>query len=754
MLNFKEILSQTTERSQEVFKAQKRVLSYQQWLEAFLADPARLGRNAPQYLLDCYEYYGSCEVDGIGEKERRWNLFDAPFDAGRDKMIGHEDAQNEVYDLLKRFAVTGKADRLVLMHGPNGSGKSTLIDLLVRALEAYSRFDEGAVFSFNWLFTERLEGSSHMGFAARADLPKDSLVFADENLISCRIVNELREHPIFLIPRAERERLLDRLLEERKGDARSVERLKGDYLREGDLSAKSKAIFEALVNAYRGDWMQVIRHVQVERYFVSKRFRVASAAIEPQQHTDGGARPITFEQGAALPPVLSGLQLMELNGELIDASGGIVEYSDILKRPLEMNKYLLNTCERGTVTLRNVLAHLNVVMMGTCNEKYLSAFKANPDFTSFKGRIELARMGYLLEWRKEREVYRDFLDELRGERHVAPHTLDVAALWSVMTRLRRPDPENYDDDVASILKKLTPLEKARLYGEHRAPERLNTDQKRALLAAVPQLRDEFNEALAEFENFVCAAYEGRRGASAREMRALLADAVQNRDQKCLSPLAVFQELENLLKDRSVYDFLRLEPDEGYQDPEAFIDEVTDEYYRWVMVEAYDSMELIEEKEFERRVEEYFRHVRGFVSGEKIENPRSGVYEPASASVMEGLEKLMDLKEPAESFRKNVMTKIAAWSLEHPKVKLSYAEVFPDLIYNLRGSYYKQKQKDLETLARYILSSGTEDAALVPKAQLPRVEATLKTMREKYGYCDACAKEALSFMLRRANKSAS
>ncbi|MBE7463255.1 MAG: serine protein kinase PrkA [Planctomycetes bacterium] len=753
MFKVDDFLKEATQHSLEAFQKQRRVLSFQQWLDLFLKDPATQGRNAAQYLVDCLDYYGHYEVDSIGGKARRYKLFDAPFDAGRTRMIGHEAAQHDVYDLFHRFAATGKADRLVLSHGPNGSGKSTLIDLLVRGQEAYSRTDEGSIFTFNWIFTERLEGSGQMGFSARDELPKDSLAFIDENLISCKIVSELRESPLFLIPQPERNRLLDRLLAEGERSPKRVERLKGSYLREGDLSAKSKAIFEALLNAYRGDWLKVIKHVQVERYFVSKRFRVASSVIEPQQNVDAAARPMSFEAGAVLPPALQGLQLLELSGELIDASGGIVEYSDVLKRPLELNKYLLNTCERGSISLHGVVAHLNTVLMGTCNEKYLSAFKANPDFTSFKGRIELVRMGYLLEWRKEREVYRDFIEELRGERHVAPHTLDAAALWAVMTRLRKPDPERYSEEAQAVVKKLTPLEKARLYGEGTAPERLNTDQKRALLSVVVRMRDEHNEDAAEFENFVCSAYEGRRGASAREMRSLLADAAGNHDKPCLSPLAVFNEMRNLMKDRSVYDFLRLEPEDGYSDPESHIGEVEDEYFRWIMVEAYDSMELIEEQEFTRRVEDYFRHVRGYVSGEKIENVRTGQYEPASTSVMEGLEKLMDLKESADNFRRNVMTKIAAWSLEHPNVKLSYPEIFPDLVHNLRASYYKNKQKDLETLAQYILTSGTEDAALVPQAQRPRVEKALGTMREKYGYCDACAKEALSFMLRRLNEKA-
>jgi len=748
MLDIDSFLVQSTQASQQTFESQKRILSFRQYLDAFCASPVRYGRNAAQYALDCFEYYGSNEVEAPGHKRRHFKLFDAPFGTC-EPLVGHEDVQRIVHELLKRFAATGRADRLVMLHGPNGSGKSTFIELLVSALEHYSLCEDGALFRFNWIFTERLEGKGSLGFGAgRNEIPKDTLAFVDENLISCRIPCELRESPILLIPKPERARLLDGLLETLPKDTKHLDRLKQDALRESELSTKSKAIFDALLAAYRGDLLKVLRHVQVERYFISQRYRSGAVVIEPQQHVDANVRPMTFDRGTALPPVLSGLQLMDLSGDLVDACGGIVEYSDMLKRPMELNKYLLNTCERGTLSLPSTLAYLNLVMFATANEKYLSAFKANPDWTSFKGRMELVRFGYLLDWRKERGIYKDYLAEIAGGNHVAPHTLDVAALWAIMTRLRKPDASNYEGDLAGIIRNLTPLEKARLYSEGATPDGLNTEHKKLLLSAIPQLQAEHNESTLEFEGFTCAAYEGRRGASAREMMALLGEAASSKEHKCLSPLAVFTAIKALLKDRSVYDFLRLESDDGYHDTQNFLDLTDSQYLRWVSVEIYDSMELVELSEFGRRVDDYFRNVRAYVAAEKIQNERTGAFEDPSEETMRGLEKLIALKESPDTFRRNLMTKIAAYSLEHLREKVVYAEIFPDLVARLRESYYKDRQKGLETLSRYVLASGTEDDALIPQADRPRVVRTLKNMREKYGYCDHCSKEAIGFVLRR------
>ena len=233
--------------------------------------------------------------------------------------------------------------------------------------------------------------------------------------------------------------------------------------------------------------------------------------------------------------------------------------------------------------------------------------------------------------------------------------------------------------------------------------------------------------------------------------ALLAEAAEDPEHLCLSPLSVFDAIKRLLKDRSVFDFLRLEPDEGYHDPENFLKLAREEYSRWISVEVYDSMELVAMSEFPRRVEEYFRHVRAYVSGEKLVTDRTSAYENPSEEVMRGLEKLVALKESPDTFRRNLMTKLAAYSLEHLKEKLNYTEIFPDLIVRLRDSYYEEKRKPLETLARYILAAGSDDDGLVPASERPRVASTLKNMSEKYGYCEQCAKHTIGFILRELNK---
>jgi hypothetical protein len=56
-------------------------------------------------------------------------------------------------------------------------------------------------------------------------------------------------------------------------------------------------------------------------------------------------------------------------------------------------------------------------------------------------------------------------------------------------------------------------------------------------------------------------------------------------------MAVFSSLEELLKDSSLYDYLRLSVDGGYHDVRRFLEDVRDVYLRWVTEEVYDSIEL-------------------------------------------------------------------------------------------------------------------------------------------------------------------
>ena len=104
---------------------------------------------------------------------------------------------------------------------------------------------------------------------------------------------------------------------------------------------------------------------------------------------------------SALPPSLQSVALFEYGGEIVGANRGMLEFDDLLKRPLEAYKYLLTTVERGAASLQSATLFLDLVFVGSTNEVHLAAFKEIPDFASFKGRLELVRVPYILDVRHE-----------------------------------------------------------------------------------------------------------------------------------------------------------------------------------------------------------------------------------------------------------------------------------------------------------------------------------------------------------------
>ena len=398
------------------------------------------------------------------------------------------------------------------------------------------------------------------------------------------------------------------------------------------------------------------------------------------------------------------------------------------------------------------MAYLNLVILGTSNEKQLSIFKRTPDFSSFKGRIELVLFPYLLMVSKETELYNNHIQFFSRDRHVTPHTARIAATWAVLTRLRKPNPEHFEENLKTVVDGLKPLEKVALYDRGEAPLRLKEEEKKALRREIVKVRQEYEESEGEFEGLYGAEYEGRRGASPREMMMLLAHAAENRRFRCVTPMAVFDALDELCRDTSLYDYLRLPVQNGYHDVQQFIADVRDGYVSTVTEEVFNSIGLVEESEYDRYFFEYFRNVKAFKSDEKIYVASTNSYEDPNTDLMERVERLAEIKETADDFRSNVMAKIAAWSLDNPQVEIDYHELFPNIYASLQKEFFRERNRILTLIEEDILKYGTEDFRDLSDEDQQRVVDVLGRMKERHHYCDDCAKDVIAFVLKERAKS--
>jgi predicted Ser/Thr protein kinase len=737
----RELLVELGTSVRDDFTRNRRVMSFAEYLNLVVSEPLRQLRSSTQYIVDCLDHYGTSMVKYPWGEVRRFHLFDAPWAGGEDRLFGQEPVQNAVYRVLRSFVQDGRANKLILLHGPNGSAKSTFIRCLGRGLEHYSTLDEGALYRFSWIFPTQKHTRGGIGFggAGEALSAVESFAYLPDDVVDARVGDELRDHPLLLIPVDERQKLIDRVIRDAGIPAPAIPGATGfnvsDYLRQGALSPKNRAIYDALLASYHGDYLQVLRHVRIERFEISHRYRTGWVTVEPQLSVDASERQVTADRTlGALPPSLQSVSLLEYGGEIVGANRGVIEYDDLLKRPLEHYKYLLTTVERAALSMTSTTLFLDLTFIGSSNDIHLAAFREIPDFQSFKGRIELVRVPFILDVRHEEALYRERLREAAGNRHVAPHTAYVAALWAVLSRMRKPQIERFPSTLAEAIGKLTPLDKAELYAIGAIPRELSPDRARELAAHVKDLWHESD---------TYPIYEGRVGASPREMQGVLLAAAGSGASRYdyVSPLAVLDEIVDLCKQTSLYEFLRQDVQPGgYHDHKKLIEVVRSRLFDKIDDEVRAAVGLVEESEYSRVFERYITHVMHAIKKEKVRNPSTGRMDDPDESMMKEVERTLEITGRPDDFRQSLIAKIGAWSLDHRGQKPVMSEIFAELLRKLRDAYFERHKK---TIARGIgdlvkALSGNE-ASLSAEAR-PRTDAALQTLIDKYGYSRDSARD--------------
>ncbi|MBA2544046.1 MAG: serine protein kinase PrkA [Deltaproteobacteria bacterium] len=729
----KSLLASLGDAVRDDFKRNRRVMSFGEYMNLVVSEPTRQLRSSTQYIVDCFDHYGVSDVKYPWGEVRRFHLFDSPWAAGEDRLFGQEHVQNTTYRILHSFMQDGRPNKLILLHGPNGSAKSTFIRCLGRGLEHYSTLDEGALYRFSWIFPASKTTKGGIGFGGKEGDPLDavrdgeSFAYLPDDVIDARIFDELRDHPLLLIPLDERQKLIEQL--QPSGRQFNV----GDYLKGGSLSPKNRAIYDALLASYHGDYLQVLRHVRVERFEISHRYRTGWVTVEPQLSVDATERQVTADRTlAALPPSLQSVSLFEYGGEVVGANRGMIEFDDLLKRPLEHYKYLLTTVERAALSLTSSTLFLDLMFIGSCNDIHLSAFREIPDFQSFKGRIELVRVPYILDVRHEEALYQARLREAAGGRHIAPHTAYTAALWAVLSRMRKPQVERFPSTLAEVIGKLTPLDKADLYSTGLVPPNLTPDRARELSAHIKELWHESDS---------YPIYEGRVGASPREMQTVLLGAAGATRYDYVSPLVVLEEINELCKQASLYEFLRQDVQPGgYHDHKKLVDVARGKLFDQIDDDVRAAVGLVEESEYSRVFDRYVNHVMHSLKKEKIRSPGSGGrMEEPDENMMKEVERTLEITGRAEEFRQSMIAKIGAWSLDHRGQKPVLSEIFSELLRKLRESYFEKHKKTIAKGINDLVMVLTGNETSLSAENRARAETGLAAMIER-GYSRESARD--------------
>jgi serine protein kinase len=745
MTEVDDLLHQLNQESRTQFQERQVILSFSGFLNRLRERPSRMVRNAAQYIYDTFHHFGSTEISQ--DDQTRWKI----FDLGTHKnvpIIGSEGVQDEIYKIITGFVRQGYSNKLLMMHGPNGSAKTSIVETIAHAMQRYSETDDGAVYRFNWIFptdkslTAKAAGShGPIGFVSESEgysaLKEESFAFLEEGKIASKIPSEYKENPVYLIPLPHRETLLRRWLAVEQDIAEAEVEIPQNLMMAG-LSKRNQLIFENLLAAYDGDLGKVLRHVQVERFYYSKQYRVGVSTVEPQMAIDAYEKQLTMDKNIAnLPPVLHNISFHEAEGPLIEANRGILEFSDMLKRPIEAFKYLLSTVEKGTANLPSSTAPLDIVFFATTNEKHLDAFKTIPDFASFRSRFELLTAPYLLRPSLEARIYEQDLKVLRKNKAIAPHTIESLCLWAAMTRLKQPNPDYYETKYRALLSRLDPRSKVKLY----EGESLHPTFKPQEEAQLYELRKAICD---EYQNVV--AYEGRFGASPREIRSILYRAVQNKNHETLTPMAIFEELERLVKDRTVYEFLQLEPRGKYHQPHEFIAVCRKDFIEVFEREASSAMTLVDELQYEALFARYIENVVAQLKKERVYNKNIGSYEQPNESLMKEMEKILKIQIPTEKHREALIGRIAATKIERPSEPINIPRIFHEQLEAIKAHYYDERKKQVDDNFKVMLAIANGDSQAIASEDLELAESTYQQLEKRFGYTRSAAAESLRFLL--------
>ncbi len=740
------------------FEESKRVLSFDEYLSLVSQDPYSYLRDSAHYVLDGLNYFGTYNVLIRGQNQNRFKLFDQEFTRSGVKVIGQEKVQNQFKQVLTGFVRSGKSNKLIVLHGPNGSAKSSFVKALIEGLENYSQTSEGRIFHFSWIFPVESFEKTGMGIAAKRDSEplstsaQSSYAKLDPQKVGAVVRSELHENPLFLVPKPERKAMFADWMSKCK-TAEQKEKLKSveDNFLNGELSHKNALIFEALLNDYNGDFRKILKHVRIERLYLSKRFRKGLVTVEPQFGVDANIRQVTLDRSMAnLPPALQSLNLFQLEGDLVDGNRGLVEYNDFLKRPLEHFKYLLGTCETGTVNLSHVVAFLDTLFLATTDERHLEAFREHPEYPSFKSRLEFIKVPYLLRCSEEEQVYQETATRAAGEKELMPHTTQVVALWAVLSRLKKPLLKNKNAVLTRILENLTPLAKARLYDSAELPEKLTDEERKELKGHLEELIEEQQSQ---------PYYEGMLGPSARELKGVIQSAAQNAQFVTLGPNAIFAELKKIVKRPMDFEYLRLEPNHGFHAFEDLIEIVNQEWLNWVDKEMRLCLELQNDALFIETLNKYMTHVTHHIRQEKIKNRITGKNENPDQDLMIEFENQVGASGDIEEFRKNLISRLGAWSIEnsnYDKSKgLPYSVIFPDLLEKQHKKHHDAQISRIKAMGEVLIDSNS--FATIDKQSPSQIETLSESkqmalkayqgLQNKYGYGKIGAKEALVALMK-------
>lgn len=656
-------------QDREQFRRKNWFGTFEQYLELVRGNP-KVTRTAYQRLYDMIQSYGVDIVESGREKRKHYRFFDDPHNNGKDAVFGLRDSLSLLVNALESAANGyGIERRVLLLHGPVGSSKSTIARLLKAGIERYSSTDEGALYTLGWVSED------------------------DPDTIDWCPMNE---EPLHLIPQRFRGEVEERLNAGRGDDDFHV-RI------QGELDPFCRFIYQERLKKYDGDWTRVIQDVRVKRLILSEKDRIGVGTFQPKDEKNQDATELTgdvnyrkiAEFGSDSDP-----RAFNFDGEFNIANRGIIEFVEVLKLDVAFLYDLLGASQEHRIKPKKFAqTDIDEVIVGHTNEPEYKRLQSNEFMEALRDRTVKIDIPYVTILNNEIKIYeKDYNNKTVKGKHIAPHTIEMAAMWAILTRLEEPKHAG-----------LSRLQKLKLYNGKTLPG--FTDEN------IKELRDQ-------------AVSEGMVGISPRYVQDKISNAlVAHPDSKSINPFMVLNELEGGLKHHSL-----INSDDTKQEYRELLSVVKEEYENIVKNEVQRAI-AADEDALARLCGNYIDNVKAYTQKEKVKNAFTGQYEEPDERLMRSIEEKIDIPDSRkDDFRREIMNYIAALMMDGNKFDYKSNE----RLYKALELKLFEDQKDtikLTSLVSNVVDADTQKKIDVVKDRLIR----------NYGYDDESATDVLNYV---------
>jgi len=647
--------------------------SFEEYLQIVREKP-QVTRNAYQRVYDMIIRYGTEEYTDSKKKLVRYNFFRDEIE-GKDGVYGLDIPLMRLVNVLKAAAQGyGPEKRIILLHGPVGSSKSTIVRLLKKGLEHYSRSPDGALYTYDWVDLEAIGMSGPE--AARYPSP-------------------MNEEPLRLIPLDWRAGAVDKL-------ELGNERFKVEV--PGEVNPACRFIFSKLMEKYGGDWSKVMeKHVRVRRLLLSEQNRVGIGTFQPKDEKNQDSTELTGDinyRKIAIYGSDSDPRAFNFDGEFNIANRGLLEFIEVLKLDVAFLYDLLGATQEHKIKPKKFAqTDIDEVIIGHTNEAEYNKLLSNEFMEALRDRTIKIDIPYITKVSQEIRIYeKDFNGAKIQGRHIAPHTLEVAAMWAVLTRLEDPKKHN-----------LALLQKMKLYDGKVLPGYTQD--------TVKELRKETTR-------------EGLEGVSPRYVQDKISNClVSESGNGTINPFMVLNELEKGLQHHS----LIVNEDEKKRYREC-IGMVKEEYEDIVKNEVQRAISA-DEDAIQKLASNYIDSVKAYTLKEKVKDRFTGQDVEPDERLMRSIEEKIDIPENRkEDFRREIMNYIGALAVEGKKFEWHTN----DRLRRALELKLFEDQKDsikLQTLVSNVIDKETQE----------KIDIIKSRMIKYFGYNEVSARDVLDYV---------